>query len=129
VGLQAEKNLVIAFLHAECAPCSEFLVRLAAQSITWGEQNTVALVSFLDSQLGRIANDLPGEIVVGADVSGNAAVQYLGADAAFSSTSAPAGVFVADRYEELYAQWQVRMDHSFPAAQIVSWPEHIELAC
>jgi hypothetical protein len=124
-----KKNLVIAFLDLDCAPCEEFFRDLAARAATLREKEAVALAAFLSPLPERLAHSLPEEIIAGPDVSGRGARAYLGEDAFASRGLARTGVFVADRYGELFAQW-VSPGHRFPPMEeIFSWLDHVEMAC
>jgi peroxiredoxin len=123
-----KKNLVIAFLDADCIICEEFLRRLAARASDLREKETVALVVFLEPPSQRISDSLPEEILVGSDMPGRAARAYLGEDAFCSSGLVRRGVFVADRYGELFAEWVIAK-HEFPSAEeVFGWLDQIEMA-
>jgi hypothetical protein len=124
-----KKNLVIAFLDLDCAPCEEFFRALAARAPELREEEAVVLAAFLSPPPERLLHGLPEEIIAGADVPGRGARAYLGDDAFASRGLARTGVFVADRYGELFAQW-VFAGHKFPAmAEIFSWLGQIGMAC
>ncbi|HYL47384.1 MAG TPA: hypothetical protein VEU52_10185 [Candidatus Limnocylindrales bacterium] len=124
-----KKNLVIAFLDLDCAPCEEFFRVLAARAADLREKEAVALSAFLSPPPERLAHALPEAIIAGADVSGRGASAYLGDDAFANRGLARTGVFVADRYGELFAQW-VSPSHKFPPmGEIFSWLDYIEMAC
>jgi peroxiredoxin len=124
-----KKSLVIAFLDAECAPCEEFLRRIAAQAAELRARETVALFVFLELPSAGFADSLPPEIVAGSDIPGRAAREFLGEDSSSFQGAARRGVFVADRYGELFAQWILR-GHEFPAfPEIVRWLDHAAIVC
>jgi hypothetical protein len=124
-----KKNLVIAFLDLDCAPCEEFFRALAARAAELRKKEAVALVAFLSPPPERLTHSLVEEIIAGADISGRGARAYLGEDAFASRGLARTGVFVADRYGELIAQW-VSPGHKFPQIEeILSWLDHIGIAC
>jgi AhpC/TSA family len=124
-----KKNLVIVFLDLECAPCEEFFRALAARAGELREKEAVALGAFLSPLPERLSHSLPEEIIAGADISGRGASAYLGDDAFASRGLARTGVFVVDRYGELFAQW-VSPGHKFPTPEeILSWLDHIGMAC
>ena len=125
-----KKNLVIAFLHAGCTSCAGFLDRLAFRAADLKDRETVALIVYLEAPQRAVAEPLPPEIVLGADMSGHSARAYIGEEAASPAGLDKLGVFVADRYGELYAQWLVHREHQFPGmAEILSWLRQIEVAC
>ena len=124
-----KKNLVIAFLDTDCGPCEEFLRALVANAAELREKEAVALVVFLEQPARRVTDSLPPGIIVGADMPGNSARAFLGEDAFASSGFVRGGVFVADRYGELFAQWVIER-HKFPAiAEILAALDHVEMAC
>lgn len=124
-----KKNLVVAFLDLECAPCEEFFRGLAARAADLREKEAVALAAFLSPPPERLVHALPQEIIAGADLSGRGVRAYLGEDAFASRGLARTGVFVADRYGELFAQW-ISASHKFrPMDEIFSWLDHIGMAC
>jgi hypothetical protein len=124
-----KKNLVIAFLDLDCAPCEEFFRAVAARATELREREAVALSAFLSPPPERLSHSLPEEIIAGADVSGRGGHAYLGEDAFATRGFARIGVFVADRYGELFEQW-VSAAHKFPPmGEIFRWLDYIEMAC
>jgi peroxiredoxin len=124
-----KKNLAIAFLDAGCAPCEDFLRRLAAQAVHLRASEAVVLAAFLEPPAPGFSDLHPAEIIAGSDVPGRAARAFLGDDALSSRGLERRGVFVADRYGELYAQWIVPA-HEFPAIdEIFTWLDHAGIAC
>lgn len=123
-----KKNLVIAFLDLDCAPCEEFFRALAARAADLREKEAVALAAFLSPPPERLTYSLPEEIIAGADVSGRGARAYLGEDAFASRGLARTGLFVPDRYGELFAQW-VSAGHKFPPMEeIIGWLDYMGMA-
>ena len=124
-----KKNLVIAFLDANCGPCEDFLRGLAARVSELREKEAVALIVFLEQPARRVTDSLPSGIIVGTDMPGNSARAFLGEDAFASRGFVRGGVFVTDRYGELFAQWAIDR-HKFPAiAEIFAALDHVEMAC
>jgi hypothetical protein len=124
-----KKNLVIAFLDTDCAPCEEFLRTLVASAAALRKKEAVALVVFLEQPTRRLTDWLPPGIVVGADMPGNSARAFLGEDTFASRGFVRGGVFVTDRYGELFAQWTIER-HKFPAiAEIFAALDYVEMAC
>ena len=122
-------NLVIAFLDTDCGPCEEFLRALVANAAELRDKAAVALVVFLEQPARRVTDSLPPGIIVGADMPGNSARAFLGEDAFASRGFVRGGVFVTDRYGELFAQWTIDR-HKFPAiAEILAALDHVEMAC
>jgi AhpC/TSA family len=125
-----KKNLVILFLHAECVPCDEFLRQVAAESAVWKRNGAVVLAALLSSPGRALADFLPENIVVGVDATGRGANAYLGRDILAPAGEGRLGVFVTDRYGELYAQWGVGPGHDFPRVEkIEAQLELIEMSC
>jgi hypothetical protein len=124
-----KNNLVIAFLDTDCAPCEEFLRALVASAAALRATNAIALVVFLEQPARRLTDSLPPGIILGADMPGNSARAFLGEDAFASRGFVRGGVFVADRYGELFAQWVIER-HKFPAiAEILKPLDLVEMAC
>jgi hypothetical protein len=124
-----KKNLVIAFLDVDCALCADFLRQLAARAADLREKETVALAVFLAPPPAAVTDSLPKEIIAGCDMSGHGARAHLGDDAFSANGLVRRGVFVADRYGELFAQWPLAA-HKFPAlAEIFDSLDQIEMAC
>jgi AhpC/TSA family len=125
-----KKNLVIAFLHADCPACREFLARLAIAGREFAEREAIALIVLLETPSRTLAEGLPAEIVLGTDVSGRSVRNFLGKDALSSQGLEELGVFVTDRYGEVFAQWAVSDHNQLPGiTEILSWLGHIEIAC
>jgi hypothetical protein len=124
-----KKSLVIAFLDTDCAPCEEFLRTLVASAAALREKEAVALLVFLEQPTRRLTDSLPPGIIVGSDMPGNSARAFLGEDAFASRGFVRGGVFVTDRYGELFAQWTIER-HKFPAiAEIFAALDYVEMAC
>ncbi|MGB8593825.1 MAG: hypothetical protein WA755_12100 [Candidatus Acidiferrales bacterium] len=125
-----KKNLVIAFLHAGCAHCEQFLHELAASSAVWKQTDAIVLAAFLELLTRSLADLLPDNVIAGVDSSGHAANAYLGRDTLAPAGVTRLGVFLADRYGELFAQWEIAASHRFPAlAEICSLLDRIEMSC
>jgi hypothetical protein len=125
-----KKNLIIVFLHADCLTCEEYLRQIAADSAAWNENNAVVLVSLLGTPSRAATEFLPQNVIVGVDPSGRAANAYLGRDTLAPAGDTRLGVFVTDRYGELFAQWKIAYGHEFPQpANLQTQLERIEIAC
>jgi hypothetical protein len=109
--------VVVAFLEAGCEPCRTWLAELLAECAR--REALAALVVVRDE------GELPGwpAGIYSGQVESGDRERWLGADARL-------GVFVADRYGELYAQWTAP-DHDGlpPASAVISRLEQAELAC
>jgi len=124
-----KKSLWINFLHAGCRRCGDFLERVTACAAELDDREAVALVVFSEPTTAS-AQNLPPQIVVAADPSGRAQRAYLGEDAFGPAGQQKLGVFVADRYGELYAQWVGRNEEALPGAhEVLGWLAQIQLAC
>jgi hypothetical protein len=124
-----KKNLVITFLDVDCALCADLLRQLAGRAADLREKETIALAVFLVPPPTALADSLPKEIIAGCDMSGYGARAYLDEDAFSASGLVRRGVFVADRYGELFAQWSLSA-HEFPTfAEIFSSLDQIEMTC
>ncbi len=124
-----KKNLVVAFLHGGCRGCQEFVEKLAARAAELTERDALALVVF--SEPAALSGEsLPRQIIVAADMSGRSQRAYLGADAFGPAGQERVGVFVADRYGELYAQWVARGEEGLPGVgEVLEWLGQSQVAC
>ncbi len=116
-----KRNLVIAFLHPGCGRCREFLSFLAKHAAALEETEAVAMVIFSEPAPLALQADLPSQIRVATDVGGRTQCAFLGEDAFGPSGQVRVGVFVADRYGELYAQWVGTDETALPARCSAGW--------
>src|ERR1700683_4055792 len=124
-----KKNLVIAFLDAGCAPCEDFLRRLAERVGDLRATQAVALAAFLEVPPQGLTEGLPSEVIAGSDVSGRAVRAFLGEDALSPRELGRRGIFVTDRYGELADQWPAT-GHDFPPpGAILACLNQLEIAC
>ena len=124
------RNRVIAMLRADSPQSWDFLKQLIAHAAEWKEKEAVGLVIFQKVPLTGLLAALPPEIIAGTDDSGNSIARYLGEQALGTEGLRRQGVFVADRYGELYAKWIVEEDGELPAvSEILKALEQIEIAC
>jgi len=125
-----KKNLVIALLDAGCSRDVNFAERLMTRASQIAEQESAALVVFSSAPPASLPAASPAEIIVATDMTGRAARAYLGEDAFGPAGQQRSGVFVADCYGELYAQWVVAGNVPLPGVdEILSWLGQIEVAC
>jgi hypothetical protein len=123
-----KKNLLIAFLHAECPLCQAFAVRVASRAADLADREAVALLITLDFPRWGLAPS--PHVVPAADTNGRAAQEYLGQDVFSSMGLARVGLFIADRYGELFAQWQARdADALPPLAEALKTLAYIQIRC
>jgi hypothetical protein len=124
-----KKNLVIAFLDADCALCADFLRQLAVRAADLREREAIALAVFLTPPPATLTDFLPNQVIAGCDMPGHGARAYLGEDAFSAHGLGRGGVFVADRYGELFLPGPLSA-HQFPVVrEIFRWLEQIEMAC
>lgn len=124
------RNRVIAVLRADSPKSWDFLRQLIAHAADWKEKEAVGLVVFQKVPLTGLPAALPPEIIAGTDDTGNSITRYLGEEAVDAKGLQRQGVFVADRYGELYAKWVVEKDGELPGvSEILKALEQIEIAC
>jgi hypothetical protein len=124
-----KKNLVIAFLHSGCSRCEHFLERLAARAAELVEREALALIIFSEPP-AQARGSWPAQIVVAADMTGRSQRAYLGNDAFGPRGQERVGVFVADRYGELYAQGVAPEEDSLAGVgEVLEWLGQIQVAC
>lgn len=125
-----KRNRVIALLRADSPASWEFMKELIAHAEDWREKETVGLVVFQQVPQRGLPTELPPEVIAGTDASGNSIGRYLGEHVLDGKGHQRQGVFVADRYGELYAQWIVENDGELPRmSEILKALEQIEIAC
>lgn len=125
-----KKNLVIAFLHASCTACEEFLKALASRAADLLECEAVALLIFSETPASRLGARLPSQIVIATDMTGRSQAEFLGRDAFGPAGQRMTGVFVTDRYGELFARWSGAGDAGLAGlGQIFDWLAQIQVAC
>ena len=123
-----KKSLLIAFLHGDCPQCQSFATRLASRPAELRELDAVALLIFLETPPARLSSAPP--VILASETTGRVAQEYLGADAFGPLGLARVGLFVADRYGELFAQWEARDADGLPAlAEAFKWLAHTQMGC
>jgi len=124
------RNRVIAMLRADSPKSWGFVKELVAHAADWKEKEAVGLVVFQKVPLTGLPTALSPEIIAGTDETGNSIARYLGAQALGADGLQRQGVFVADRYGELYAKWIVEKNDELPnVREILKALEQIEIAC
>lgn len=124
-----KKNLVIALLDAGCSRDVNFVERLMTRAVQLAEQEAVALIVYSSAPPLLLVSP-PAEVILAADLTGHAARVFLGESAFGPAGQERSGVFVADRYGELYAQWVVAGDAPLPGVdELLGGLKQIELAC
>jgi hypothetical protein len=99
-----KRPLVIAFLHADCSRCDGWLAQLAARAAELADREAVALLIYAE-QPPRKTETLSSPLIAGADVAGHSQRAFLGSEAFGPAGLDRVGVFVTDRYGDLYGQW------------------------
>src|SRR6202521_5729028 len=69
-------NLVIAFLHADCARCEEWLAQLAARAADLSEREAVVLAVYAEAP-PRTADMLATPLIAAADDTGHSQRAFL----------------------------------------------------
>jgi hypothetical protein len=124
-----KRNLVIAFLHADCVRCEEWLAKLASQATDLSEREAVGLVIYAETP-PRAAGILAPPMIAAVDITGNSQRAFFGREAFGPAGLDRVGVFVTDRYGALYAQWIARDADELPApGGILSALWQIQVAC
>jgi peroxiredoxin len=124
-----KKNLVLAFLHAECSECEAWLRQLARGAAQMMEHEAVALAISPGTPQHSLEN-FPPPIIVAADMAGHSQRSFMGDDAFSSAGLERIGIFVTDRFGELFAQWATGRQHKLPAVEeVIGWLAHIQVAC
>ncbi len=125
-----KKNLVIAFLHAGCATCNNFLGELSSRAKDLAECEAMVLAVYSKFPWVAEPPKLPPEILATTDTTGCSQHAYFEEDVLRPTGQRGVGVFVTDRYGELHAQWAGREPESLPHTdEILDWLRQIELAC
>lgn len=123
-----KKCLVIVFLHAGCRRCVDFLGRLADRAVDLREREAVALVIY--SEAPPLGGNFPAAVGVAWDVSGKSQREFLGEEAFGPAGQEQVGVFVADRYGELRAQWSGKHEDALPQiGAVLQWLSQIQMEC
>lgn len=109
-----KKNLVIAFLHTDCPRCEAYRHSFLAQASELSAQQAVMLIVLLETPSYLANGNLPPQLIIATDASGRSHSAFLGPEALDSSGQRLLGVFVADRYGELYRQWILPDEDQLP---------------
>ena len=124
-----KRNLLIVFLHADCARCRLWLTQLTARAADFAEHESICLLVFLETP-PPWAERLPPPLLAAADAGGRSQCAFLGKDAFGPAGLDRVGVFVTDRYGELHAQWIARDAAAMPSADEILKPlRQIQMAC
>lgn len=123
------KNLVIAFLDADCTVCDRLVGELAGHVAELEEKEAVVLLAFPRKPALSLTASLPPGFVAGVDIGGRGAQAFLGADASPGQQPRLRAVFVTDRYGEVSSKW-IFEGHQFPAiSAVLSALDLVEIAC
>ncbi|MBZ5658854.1 MAG: peroxiredoxin family protein [Acidobacteriia bacterium] len=124
-----KRPLVIAFLHSDCPHCTAWLEQLAASAGEIVEREAVALVIYAEASPRRAA-ELPPPFIAASDATGHSHRAFLGREAFGPAGLDRVGVFVTDRYGELYGQWIGRDAVELPAKkEILDTLSVIQIIC
>jgi hypothetical protein len=119
--------LAIVFLHADCPHCDGWLEQLAAHSAELAERDAVALLIYSETP-PRETETMPPPFLVAADVTGNSQREFLGGDG--SAEIGRVGVFVTDRYGDLFGQWMGKDADELPAPkEIIDTLNIVQMIC
>jgi hypothetical protein len=124
-----KKNLLIAFLHADCRRCAHFLERLREHAGKLAELEAVALVVFSEAPPLALGDNLPPSIVMATDMGGQSQRAFLGPEAFGPRGQERTGVFVTDRYGEIFALWAGGDDALPGVPEALSWLAQVQIAC
>jgi peroxiredoxin len=124
-----KRNLVIAFLHADCARCAGWLTQLAQRAADFPEHEAVVLAVYAEAP-PRILEMHAAPLIAATDAAGHSQRAFLGREVFGPAGLDRVGVFVADRYGELCAQWIASDATGLPStAEILSTLWQIQVAC
>jgi hypothetical protein len=122
-------NLVIAFLHADCKFCGDWLTRIAERAVDISQHESVGLIVYAEPQ-PLAAAKFAAPFVAVTDAGGHSQRAFLGRDAFGPAGLNRVGVFVTDRYGELYGQWIAKDSSELPyPTEILSTLWQIQVAC
>jgi hypothetical protein len=124
-----KRNLVIAFLHADCVRCEAWLTQLNAVAADLSESEATSLIVYPETP-PLAAGILNRSMIAAVDVTGHSQRAFLGREAFGPAGQDQVGVFVTDRYGDLYAKWVAPDADGLPApAEILSTLWQIQVAC
>ena len=124
-----KRPLVIAFLHSDCALCAAWLEQFAASAAGLAEREAVALLIYAETP-PRKAAELAPPLIAASDATGHSHRAFLGREAFSPAGLGRVGVFVTDRYGELYGQWIGRDAGELPAQnEILDTLNVIQIIC
>jgi AhpC/TSA family len=124
-----KNNLVIAFLHADCKSCGDWLAQMAERAADLSEHESVGLIVYAEPP-PQAAQPIATPFVAATDATGTSQRAFLGRDAFGPAGLDRVGVFVTDRYGELYGQWVAKDASELPPlAEILSTLWQIQVAC
>jgi hypothetical protein len=124
-----KRPLVIVFLHSDCSHCAAWLEQLAAIAADLAEREAVALVIYAETPPRRAA-ELAAPLIAASDTTGHAHRAFLGREAFSPLGLDRVGVFVTDRYGDLFGQWIGREAAELPARnEILDTLNVIQIIC
>jgi hypothetical protein len=124
-----KRNLVVAFLHADCVRCDAWLAQLATRAAELSEREAVGLVIYAETP-PRTSESLASPLIAATDSTGRSQQAFLGREAFGPAGLDRVGAFVTDRYGELYGEWFARDASELPALdEVVSTLWQIQVVC
>jgi len=124
-----KRPLVIVFLHSDCSHCEAWLEQLAASAAALNEREAAALLIYSEVP-SRRSEMLASPLIAASDLTGHSHRAFLGAEAFGPGGLDRVGVFVTDRYGELFAQWVGRDALELPAnSEILDVLGVIQIIC
>ena len=121
--------LVIALLHSYCPRYAVWLDQLAASAAELAEREAFALLIYAELP-PRKAVELTSPFIAAADAAGHSHRAFLGREAFGPAGLDRVGVFVTDRYGELFGQWIGRDAEDLPAPnEILGTLSVIQIIC
>ena len=124
-----KRPLVIAFLQADCTHCEKWLGQFAARALELVERDAVALLIYAEPP-PRKTETMRSPLIAAADATGHSQRAFLGREAFGRAGLDRVGVFVTDRFGELYGQWIGSDADELPAnAEILDTLSVIQMIC
>jgi hypothetical protein len=124
-----KRPLVIVFLHAGCSNCESWLGQFAVRAADLADREAVVLVIYAELP-PRINETLPPPLISAADTTGRSQRAFLGRQAFGPSGLDRVGVFVTDRYGELFEQWVAKDAGELPIpGEILGILHVIQIIC
>jgi hypothetical protein len=125
-----KKNIVVVFLRQEEPATKQYVEKLLGCGGDLEELEARALVVLDSLPVKEMQVGLPENLSLASDVTGRAQREYLGEEAYGPRGLELVGVFVADRFGELFAGWVKQSATELPGVrEVLSVLHQIEMAC